>query len=100
MRANAAGALITHPTHERTDDVTTTLTDQQPGPAPICVACVGEQLDPATLTTCLRCCGTGLDPDPADPVLRALSDAFEAATASAERVAHLAAQAAPQDGAR
>jgi hypothetical protein len=34
---------------------------------PVCVACLGDQLDPATRTTCLRCCGTGIDPDPQAP---------------------------------
>jgi hypothetical protein len=48
---------------------TNTIPDQPPAAAqaPICVLCLGEQLDPATRTTCLRCLGTGLDPDPDAP---------------------------------
>jgi hypothetical protein len=45
----------------------TTIPDHTPAAAPICVACLGDQLDPATRETCLRCCGTGLDPDPEAP---------------------------------
>jgi hypothetical protein len=37
------------------------------GPAPVCVACVGDGTDPATGRPCLRCKGTGIDPDPAAP---------------------------------
>jgi len=46
----------------------TTIPDQPPAVAqpPICVACVGDDTDPAG-GACLRCCGTGTDPDPAAP---------------------------------
>jgi hypothetical protein len=36
------------------------------GPAPICVACVGDRTNPDG-GPCLRCHGTGIDPDPLAP---------------------------------
>ena len=42
-------------------------TNKMPEQAPICVVCLGDQIDPAAREPCLRCCGTGLDPDPLAP---------------------------------
>jgi hypothetical protein len=34
---------------------------------PICMACLGDCIDPATGQPCPRCDATGCDPDPAAP---------------------------------
>jgi hypothetical protein len=41
-----------------------TIMPGQAPAVPICVACVGDGIDPATGGPCLRCKGSRTDPDP------------------------------------